>query len=165
MLPCVSMWVSRTSSLCLLCWALCAHKAPPDHPPPSRHQPSFPFGAVSHSASLCVVFGSGQFSATICLLLIALSVFPNSLSLSLSLFLSLFQSFSLPSSSLYLSRHPCQYQQIWVFFPFCICASHSFQKSWKTSQKSPALFSLIGVLRLLPLFPFSFRSTQANVGF
>lgn len=86
--------------LCLLCRAL---GPPPDPPHLSRrtsrrstklrpiNPPTLPFlfGTVSQSArkkkkSLCVVFGSGQFSATICLLLIALSVSPISLLLSLS---------------------------------------------------------------------------------
>lgn len=83
--------------LCLLCRALgpslppplLSHlsqvdKAPP-HQPPRRH--FFSELSVSPCAkkkSLCVVFGSGQFSATICLLLIALSVSPISLLLSLS---------------------------------------------------------------------------------
>lgn len=94
--------------LCLLCRAL----GPPPKPPhlsrrTSRRStkllPINPHATISFRScqsvraqkknSLCVVFGSGQFSATICLLLIALSVSP------ISLFLS-------------LSRHPCQHQQI-----------------------------------------------------
>lgn len=117
--------------LCVLCRAL---GPPPDPPPPllshlsqvdkaPPHQPPrrhfFSELSVSPRAkkkSLCVVFGSGQFSATICLLLIALSVSPISLLLSLS-------------SSLFLDIPANTSKLEALFFPFCIRASHFFQKS------------------------------------
>lgn len=96
----------------------CPQNSSQPHSP--HHQPPFLFGAVSQSPcdckkkSLCVFFGSGQFSATICLLLIALSVSP----ISRSLFFSLGFSTSLPiPANLSL-----------FFFPYCICASHFFPK-------------------------------------
>lgn len=94
-------------------------KAHPCRPPPFLFWNCQSICAWAQKKSLCVVFGSGQFSATICLLLITLASLSLSLSPSLLLDVSANESKSESPPPPFASMH--------LIF---------LQKSWKTWQKS-----------------------------
>lgn len=148
--------VSLTNLAALLALSdIGAHKAPPNPLPPSHHQPPFLFGAVSQSPcerkkkSLCVVFGSGQFSATICLLLIALSVYP----IALSLFFSLSFSTSLPK--------PANLSFFFLFAFVCLIFSKNPGKPLRSHRHSLPSLASCDSSRSLPFHSEASRSMLA----